>query len=174
MAGGITIDLSGRFLYSANFADNNTSGFKIDASTGALTSVPGSPFPVGFRPISVTTVGAADVTPPVVQISVTPDRLWPPDGRMVPVTVAGTIIDSGSGIQPGSAECTVIDEYHHLQPQGKVSLDAAGNYSFTVLLRASREPYDLDGRRYSIRVNAKDNAGNRAAKTKTVIVPYEL
>lgn len=116
----------------------------------------------------------SDTTPPLVSLHVSPRILWPPSGQMVPVKVSGTITDMGSGIKPGSAEYTVMDEYHLIQPQGKVTLDAAGNYSFTVMLRASRERSDLDGRRYNLRVNAKDNAGNRAAKVLAVRVPYEM
>lgn len=116
----------------------------------------------------------SDTRPPLVSLRVSPRVLWPPNGQMVPVKVSGTITDAGSGIKPGSAEYTVMDEYHLIQPQGKVTLDAAGNYSFTVMLRASRESYDLDGRRYNLRVNAKDNAGNRAAKVLAVRVPYEM
>lgn len=115
----------------------------------------------------------SDTTPPLVSLRVSPRILWPPNGQMVPVKVSGTITDTGSGIKPGSAEYTVMDEYHLIQPQGKVTLDAAGNYSFTVMLRASRESSDLDGRRYNLRVNVKDNAGNRAAKVLAVRVPYE-
>jgi hypothetical protein len=66
----------------------------------------------------------------------------------------------------------VQDEYHRIQPHGTVTLDAAGNYSFTILLRASRGRSDLNGRQYTIGVNASDNAGNRTAKWTRVAVPH--
>jgi 6-phosphogluconolactonase (cycloisomerase 2 family) len=51
-AHGFTIDLSGRFLYAANY-----SGFAIDPLTGALTPLSG--LPTGRNPMSVTTTGVS-------------------------------------------------------------------------------------------------------------------
>ena len=54
---GGAADASGRFLYVANLANstsgNSLSGFAIDATTGVLTSLPRSPFPAPFSPVSV-------------------------------------------------------------------------------------------------------------------------
>jgi 6-phosphogluconolactonase len=47
---GVSVDLGGRFLYTANFVSNDVSGFSIDANTGKLSPVPGSPFAVGPSP----------------------------------------------------------------------------------------------------------------------------
>jgi len=55
--GGIAVDLSGRFVYTANDGSSTSSGYVIDQSTGALNPIPGSPFPTAINPISVTTVG---------------------------------------------------------------------------------------------------------------------
>jgi hypothetical protein len=112
-----------------------------------------------------------DTTPPVITVTATPKILWPPSGRMAPVTVSGTITDTGSGVKAGSAEFTVRDEFHLVQPHGKIVLDSAGNYSFTILLRASRKRGDPDGRQYTIQVSAIDNAGNRGTKRTRVRVP---
>ncbi|HKV39220.1 MAG TPA: beta-propeller fold lactonase family protein [Blastocatellia bacterium] len=45
----LSVDPSGRFLFAANgtFAEGSVSAFTIDARTGALTAIPGSPFPTG-------------------------------------------------------------------------------------------------------------------------------
>ena len=112
-----------------------------------------------------------DTTPPLITVIVTPNSLSP-TGQMVPVTVSGKITDSGSGYKPGSAEYSAQDEYNLVHPSGHITLDSSGNYLFTVLLQASREQNDADGRRYNIRVSAKDNAGNPAAKWTRVIVPH--
>jgi DNA-binding beta-propeller fold protein YncE len=42
------------FAYTANFADKTISGFSVDPGTGKATEVPGSPFPSGTGPISIT------------------------------------------------------------------------------------------------------------------------
>lgn len=56
--GGIAVDLSGRFVYTANDGSSTSSGYVINPSTGGLISIPGSPFPTAINPISVTTVGS--------------------------------------------------------------------------------------------------------------------
>jgi hypothetical protein len=110
-------------------------------------------------------------TPPVVTLSTTPNSLWPPNGKMVPVTVSGTITDTGCTVT--SAAYTVKDEYGKLQPHGAITLGPGGAYSFTVVLQASRLGADLDGRRYTVAVRAKDNAGNASSKTGVVTVPHD-
>jgi 6-phosphogluconolactonase (cycloisomerase 2 family) len=42
-----------QFAYVANMGDNTVSAYRINATTGALTAVPGSPFAAGNGPISV-------------------------------------------------------------------------------------------------------------------------
>ncbi len=53
----ISVDPSGKFIYVANFgsaiASGNVSAYTIDASTGALSEVAGSPFAAGTQPVSV-------------------------------------------------------------------------------------------------------------------------
>ena len=114
-----------------------------------------------------------DTTPPVITLSATPKGLWPQNGLMRPVTISGTITDTGSGVNASTATYVVTDEYGEIQPTGAITLDPGGSYSFTVLLQASRRGSDFDGRRYMIAVRAKDNAGNGASKTSVVIVPHD-
>jgi hypothetical protein len=110
-------------------------------------------------------------TPPVITLSATPTSLWPPNGKMVPATVSGTITDTGCIVT--SAAYAVTDEYGQIQPSGPVTLSAGGGYSFTVLLRASRLGTDLDGRRYTVTIRASDNAGNSGSKTSVITVPHD-
>jgi hypothetical protein len=110
--------------------------------------------------ISVFLQPVLDTTPPVITVAISPASLWPPNGKMVPVTVSGTITDTGSGVNVSSAAYSVTDEYGEVQPAGAISLGVAGSYSFTVLLEAARLGTDLDGRHYTITVRASDNAGN--------------
>jgi hypothetical protein len=113
-----------------------------------------------------------DVTPPVITITTTPDTLWPPNGKMVPVTIAGTITDAGSGVD--TATYAVTDEYGLIQPSGQITtLDASGRYSFTIRLQASRNGNDRDGRQYTITVRAVDDEGNAGSAPAIVIVPHD-
>jgi hypothetical protein len=112
-------------------------------------------------------------TPPVITIRATPDTLWPPNGKMVLVTIAGTITYAGSGVNPNTAAYVVTDEYRQVQPKGSVAPRADGNYSFTIQLQASRNGNDRDGRQYTITVSAHDLAGNEGVGTASVIVPHD-
>jgi probable HAF family extracellular repeat protein len=114
--------------------------------------------------------------PPVVTITATPKTLWPPNGKMVPVSVSGTITDNepgGTGVDAGTASFEVKDEYGSVQPSGDITLDANGNYTFTIQLQASRHGNDRDGRQYTITVRALDTAGNEGSAATSVIVPHD-
>jgi 6-phosphogluconolactonase (cycloisomerase 2 family) len=58
---GVTVDPKGRFVFTANQGSYLTnfsgtvSAYTIDANTGVLTPVPGSPFAAGLEPTSVAT-----------------------------------------------------------------------------------------------------------------------
>jgi probable HAF family extracellular repeat protein len=113
-----------------------------------------------------------DKTPPTITVSASPATLWPPNGKLVTVTVSGTITDKpgGSGMQAGTYQ--VIDEYGQVQPSGSLIPGAGGSYAFTVKLQASRNGNDQDGRHYTIAVNATDIAGNPGVASATVTVPH--
>ena len=119
----------------------------------------------------ITTI--ADKTPPTIAISANPLSLWPPNGKMVPVTVSGTITDTDSGVNLSSGSFAVTDEYGTVQPAGPLTINPDGTYLFTVNLEASRKGSDKDGRQYTISVFAKDNAGNLGSSSIVVSVPHD-
>jgi hypothetical protein len=92
---------------------------------------------------------------------------------MVPVTIFGTITDSLSGVNPTTAAFAVVDEYGTVQPHGPVSLGSGGSYSFTIMLQASRNENDLNGRQYTITVSANEYAGNLGSAATIVTVPHD-
>jgi len=49
----LSMDKAGQFLYSANVGSGNISSFSIDASTGSLSQVTGSPFAIGTSPLNM-------------------------------------------------------------------------------------------------------------------------
>jgi hypothetical protein len=61
-----------------------------------------------------------------------------------------------------------------VQPSGAITLKDDGSYSFTVNLPASRKDTDMNGRTFTIRVSAKDLAGNQGSKSVVVTVPHDL
>ena len=62
----------------------------------------------------------------------------------------------------------VIDEYGVTQPNGAVTLQANGSYSFTLTLPATKNGSDKDGHLYTIVVTGVDQAGNTATATTTL------
>lgn len=52
----VVTDATGSFVYTGLMATGQVAGFSINAATGALTLVPGSPFPAGNNPISLVTI----------------------------------------------------------------------------------------------------------------------
>jgi hypothetical protein len=102
-----------------------------------------------------------------------PGMLWPPNGKTVPVQVRGTITDAGSGVNRSSVRFAVTDEYGAVHPSGAITLATDGSFSVNVPLVANRLDADKDGRKYTIVVTARDNAGNEGAATVVVVVPHD-
>jgi hypothetical protein len=128
---------------------------------------------MGF-PTDLVVVGEEeDVTPPVITVSATPKTLWPPNGRMVPVTISGTITDAESGVNAGTAAYVVTDEYGLIQPNGPIHVEMDGSYTFTIQLPASRNSNDRDGRQYTIIVSAQDHEDNQGSNFTIVTVPHD-
>ena len=112
-----------------------------------------------------------DTTPPAVTVNAPTGQLWPPNGKMVPVTFTGTITDEGSGL--AAATFAVVDEYGQVQPSGAVTVNGSGNYSITVLLQSRRNGTDKDGRTYRLTVTATDNKGNTASASASAVVVHD-
>jgi hypothetical protein len=91
---------------------------------------------------------------------------------MVPVIIAGTMKDAGSGVNESTATYTVTDEYGRVQPSGHINLSSSGIYAFLIQLQASRNAGDRNGRQYTITVSAQDKAGNKGAASTHVTLPY--
>jgi hypothetical protein len=116
---------------------------------------------------------AIDGTAPVVSVTATPAQLWPPNGKLVDVTVSGSATDAGSGLDSSSAAFSVADEYGAVQPSGPLAVAADGSYSVHVSLEARRDGSDLDGRKYAVTVTASDLAGNVGTASFVVLVPHD-
>jgi inosine-uridine nucleoside N-ribohydrolase len=114
-----------------------------------------------------------DKTPPALSGSANPNRLWPPNGKTVPVTISGTASDNGSSIDTATGAFAVTDSEGQVQPSGSVVLAPDGSFSFTVSLVASRQGNEKNGRQYTITVNAADRAGNPGSCSNVVTVPHD-
>jgi hypothetical protein len=114
-----------------------------------------------------------DHTAPALSLTASQTTLWPPNGKMVPVTISGDVSDSLSGINLADATYTVIDSYGQVQPSGVITVNADGTFTFQVLLEASRQGQDKQGRVYTIIVADQDLAGNLGTATITLIVAHD-
>jgi hypothetical protein len=131
---------------------------------------------VMFADFAIVPAPVVDTTPPVITVAASPKMLWPPNKKLILVTVTGTITDSeggGTGVNPSTATFSVTDEYGQVQPSGNLTLNPDGSYNFMIQLLASREGGDSDGRQYKITVSAQDNAGNKASAVTVVTVPHD-
>jgi N-acetylneuraminic acid mutarotase len=115
-----------------------------------------------------------DSTAPALTAAASQTILWPPNGKMVAVTVTGAMSDSLSGINLAAASFSTIDEYGRVQPSGTIAVNADGTFSFSVDLEARRDGRDGDGRTYTIVITALDLAGNLATATIAILVPHDL
>ena len=114
-----------------------------------------------------------DQSNPVLTATANRSVVWPPNGKMVPVTVSGEMNDIVSGIDSTQAAYTVQDEYGLIQPHGAITLQPDGSYSFTILLEARRDGQDKDGRQYTVSVTGRDLARNGGTATVVVTVPHD-
>jgi uncharacterized delta-60 repeat protein len=180
VGGQVTTDFGGSDTASALILQPDgklvAAGSSVDPSNGSGDFALARYLPDGSLDATFGTgFEVADTIPPVVTISANPATLWPPNGKLVPVTVSGTMTDEpgGSGVNASSAAYKVADEYGQIQPSVSITLGVGGSYAFTISLQASRDGNDQDGRHYTITVSAKDNAGNLGASSTIVTVPHD-
>jgi 6-phosphogluconolactonase (cycloisomerase 2 family) len=171
---GIATNRAGTLLYTAAL-NNLIGGFSIGA-TGALTSVPGSPFSNGFpgdsglRSLAVFPAKNCCPAPVISNATATPQVLWPPNHKMVDVTIDYTVMDpcpntcvltvtsnepvNGTGDGDTDPDWEVIDAHH-------------------VRLRAERAGPG-NGRTYTISITCTNDT-NQLSSTKivTVVVPHD-
>lgn len=109
------------------------------------------------------TVTVRDTTPPSIT-SVTPSiaSIWPPNKKMVPVTLNATATDA-----VGIASLKIISVSTN-EPSTDAQWRITGPLALTLL--ADRLG---TGRAYTITVEASDGAGNTSRKTATVAVPHD-
>jgi hypothetical protein len=129
--------------------------------------------PAGNQETSQSVTVEIDQTAPTVAVVTARSSLWPPNGKMVAVTIAGKISDNLSGVDASTAAFAVTDEYGQVQPSGPVAVGNNGIYSFVINLQASVNGNDMDGRLYTIKVSAQDNAGNGNSASTRLVVPHD-
>jgi hypothetical protein len=131
---------------------------------GAEQEVTGEAVDYAGNTATASAIVNIDKTSPAVSITADPGTLWPPNHKMVDVTISGSATDNVSDI--ASTTFIVIDEYITNSP-------TLSGFNTTIQLEAWREGSDKDGRIYTILVTAKDKANNEATSSTTVICPHD-
>lgn len=129
--------------------------------------------PAGNGATASTAVVVVDTTPPSIDsLSALPAVLWPPNHRMVPVSIKASATDLCSA----AAQCKIVSVssnepvdgpgYGHTAPDWEVVGDLRVN------LRAERSGKG-NGRSYSVAVQCTDASGNGRTRTVAVTVPHD-
>jgi len=113
-------------------------------------------------------IAVGDTSPPAITgLSASPDLLWPPNHRMVPVVVEASVVDRCDA----AAACRITSVSSD-EPERGFGPDWVVTSGLTVSLRAERSGRG-PGRVYTITVECGDGAGNRTRGTVTVSVPHD-
>jgi hypothetical protein len=159
-------------------ASINDGSFDPDGDPVTVTQTPAGPYPVGTTTVTLTATdnhGASSQCTATVTVTSTatltiksltarPDVLWPPDGRLVHVRVAGKTAGNCSAVT-----CKIVSVTAN---EPITAEDAVITGRLKVKLRAARLASGT-GRVYTITVECTDAAGNVATKTVTVTVPHD-
>jgi len=127
----------------------------------------------GTGGITILSINDVPQTPPSVSCTATLNILWPPNGKDVSVTAAGSVTPGSSALATWSEAFSITDSEGSVQPSGTVSVGTDGNYSFAIPLLASRTGDDKNGREYTILVTAVDGIGNMGSCSVVVTVPHD-
>jgi probable HAF family extracellular repeat protein len=108
------------------------------------------------------------VAPTISSAGATPDALRPPDGRMVPVTLAVTAVDDIDT----APKCSVTGVIDSEGPETGANPSVEITGALTLNLQASRLGTG-NGRTYTMAVRCADTSGNASTTAVTVTVPHD-
>ena len=175
---------------SANASIDNGS-FDPDGSPITFSQSPSGPYPLGSTPVTLTvtnsngasskctgTVTVVDTTPPKIkEMSADPSELWPPNGKMVNVTINYSVndkcskpecrISSVTSDEPISSSDYMIIDAHHVKLRADVMNICVHAYhdGFSAV-RFGKENVRI----YKITVTCTDASGNSSIQTVSVTV----
>jgi hypothetical protein len=156
-------------------------------ATFACAPPSGSVFPVGTTTVTCTatdvggataectfTVTVNDVEPPVItDVSASPDLLWPPNHKMVDVTITAVATDNCDASPTCAVTAVASDEPVTGHGSGNTSPDWIILGGQIVQLRAERMGSG-DGRVYSVTDTCTDDSGNTSSAVAEVTVPHDM
>ncbi|HEY8562143.1 MAG TPA: family 10 glycosylhydrolase [Pyrinomonadaceae bacterium] len=145
-----------------------TGGFTVSAE-GATTVRYRSTDNAGNTEATKTLLVLIDKTAPTGSIAANPNRIFPPNGKMVPVTLTFSGADAVSGL--ASVSYVVTDEYGAILAIPTRALSGgAASWTERLEVEARREGSDRDGRVYTVTATITDIAGNASTVTTNIVV----
>lgn len=111
-----------------------------------------------------------DTTPPVLSVTASPAMFWPPNNKLVPVTVTVSAKDDYDPQPEIKLESITANEV--LAP-GDIHGAVLGTDDRSFSLMATRSGTNLAGRIYIITYSATDGTGNKSIATTIVTVPHD-
>lgn len=164
----------------------NNGSFDPDGDPITLSQLPPGPYALGTTDVTLSVsdikgasascpakVMVIDKTPPVISaLSATPNVLWPPNHKMIPVSLSVAASDNCDS----APRCQIITVNSNEPINGLGDGDTAPDWEITgnlaVNLRAERSG-NGSGRIYTITVECSDVSGNSMAKDVTVSIPHD-
>src|SRR5262249_30821660 len=167
-------------------ASIDNGSFDEDGDPVTLSQSPAGPYPLGTTPVTLTvtepeglsnsctaSVTVVDTTPPVISsVSAFPNVLWPPNHKMVPVTVAVSASDVCSPIVTCKITSVTSNESVNGPGSGHTAPDWQITGDLSVDLRAERSATG-NGRVYTLVVQCTDASNNSSSASTTVSVPHD-
>ena len=166
-----------QITYSASGAQTIGSTVVAGASTSLTITNEGTTTITFFGTDNVGNIETArtvtiniDKTPPTVSCNASPNTLWPPNNKLVPVNLSVTVTDSLSG--PASFNLVSVTSNEPDSGFGDIQGFVIGTPSTSGQLRAQRLGNGT-GRVYTFTYSGSDRASNSASCTTTVSVPHD-
>jgi hypothetical protein len=117
------------------------------------------------------TIDAVDTTPPEINVSVSPDMLWPPNHKYADVETVVTVYDAVDSSPTLTLVSVTSNESDNAKGDGNTTNDVVILGDTTFKLRAERAGTG-QGRVYTITYSATDASGNSAEASITITVPH--
>ena len=179
----VTVSANGSCQADASI---NNGSYAPDGNPITLSQSPPSPYGLGSTSVTLTvtdsngasasclaTVTVVDTTPPTItSVTASPNTLWPPNHKMVPVQITAATLDNCTA----APICTITAVTSNEPVNGTGDGDTAPDWQIagdlTVNLRAERSGTGT-GRVYTVTGQCADAVGNRAPWYTTVTVPHD-
>jgi len=109
---------------------------------------------------------------PVINLTANPNRIFPPNGQSVTVTLSGVGSDMCSGL--ASVSYIITDEYGTtLNISTRTLIGNSASWTDSLIVEAICHGNDLDGRLYRVVATITDAARNTSTATADIVIQHD-